>query len=215
MPPASTTPGLPKHGHELRRPCERRFAFLEQPAHELGDVRRVRRRALGRRGRIPGDGEDGALARVVEGCVEPVRAGPQRGRDVGRAGAGPVTERLAEAEEEVGQHHSGVPAGAEHRGARHRAAGVRKRRVAERPEGVGDGAQSEAEVGAGVAVGDRKDVDPVDLVAAGRHPVGGREDGAGEPGTVDVGDPDAHAGRVTPGRRIRAPPRGPRGGDGR
>ena len=75
-----------------------------------------------------------------------------------------------------------------------RARGLRKRRVAERPEGVGDGAEGQAEVGAGVAVGDRKDVDPVDLVPAGRHPVGGGEERAGQPGSVDVGDPDASSG---------------------
>ena len=148
--------------------------------------------------RLAGDGQDGALAGIVERRVEPVRAVPDRGGDVGRVVAGPVAERLREAEEEVRQHHPGVAAGAENRGAGHGARGLRKRRVAERPEGVGDGAQGEAEVGAGVAVGDGKDVDPVDLVAAGGDPVGGGEDGAGQPRTVDVRDPDAHAGRVTP-----------------
>ena len=69
---------------------------------------------------------------------------------------------------------------------------VRKRRVAERPEGVGDGAERQAEVGAGVAVGHREDVDAVDLVAAGGHPVGGREERAGQPGPVDVGDAGGH-----------------------
>jgi hypothetical protein len=159
-----------------------------------------RRRALGGFSRFPGDGEDGALARIVERGVEPVRADPHGGRDVGRAGGRPVAERLVEAEEEVGQHHPGVAAGAEDGGPRHRAGGLRKRCVAERPEGVGDGAESEAEVGAGIAVGDGEDVDPIDLVAAGRHPVGGREDRSRKPGTVDVRDPDAHAERVTPGR---------------
>ncbi len=88
----------------------------------------------------------------------------------------------------MGEHHAGIAAGAEHRGAGHRAGGVRKRRVAEGPEGIGDGAKGQAEVGSGIAVGDREDVDPIDFLPARGHPVGGREERAGQPWAVDVGD---------------------------
>ena len=181
-----------------------------------GDVGRIGRRALGGLGRLASDGEDGAFAGVVQRGVEPVGAGADARRATSpRVAVRPVAQRLAEAEEKMGQHHPGVAPGAQDGGARHGAPGLRKRRVAERPEGVGDGAEGQAEVGAGIAVGHREDVDPVDLVTAGGHPVGGGEDRARQPGTVDVRDPDGHARGVTPRRPRRVPPREPRDAAGR
>ena len=48
-----------------------------------------------------------------------------------------VAERLGEAHEEVGEHHPGIPARAEHGGPGHGLRGIRKRRGGERTEGGG------------------------------------------------------------------------------
>ena len=149
---------------------------------------------LRRRGRVARDGEDGAFARVVERLVQAVRSlAERRGHLPCRCGR-PVAERFGEAQEEMGEHHAGVAARAEHGRAGHGAGGVRKRGVAERPEGVGDGAERQAEVGAGVTVGDGKDVDPVDLVPPCRHPVRGGEKRSRQPRSVHIGDPDTPSG---------------------
>ena len=70
---------------------------------------------------------------------------------------------------------------------------VLKRCVAERLEGVGDGAESQAEVGAGITIRHRKDIYAVDFFASGRDPVGRGVQRSGEPGTVHIRDADGHA----------------------
>jgi hypothetical protein len=101
-----------------------------------------------------------------------------------------IAERFGDPEQEIRQHHAGVSACAQHGGAGHGARGLRKRRVAERLEGVGDGAQGEAQVGSGVAVRDRKDVDPVDLIATRGNPFRRREHRTSQARPVEVPDPN-------------------------
>ena len=98
----------------------------------------------------------------------------------------------------MGEHHTGIAAGAEDRRAGHGSSRVRKRRVAEGPEGIGDGAKSQAEVGSGISIGDREHVDPIDFLPARRHPIGCREERAAQPWAVEIGDAGTHRRRLTP-----------------
>ncbi len=119
---------------------------------------------------------------------------------------------LGESEEEMGQHHPGIAPGPEHGAAARRLGRGPERRVAERPEGVGDGSERQAEIGAGIPVGDREDIDAVDLLAAGCDPIGRREQGPCQSRPVDIPDPDRHCSAVTPPRPSGGAPPAPRGG---
>jgi hypothetical protein len=74
------------------------------------------------------------------------------------------------------EHHSGVASGTQHCRPGHGPRGFWKRSVAERSESVGDGTQRQGEVGPGVSIGNREDVDPVDLLSAGGNPLRCGED---------------------------------------
>ena len=193
MPPASTTPAslstAISSGVRARAASPSRCIWRMNSAMS-GESRGG---AFGGGGGLAGHRQDGALARVVEGAVEPRRRRRVRARgEFGWGGGVLVADRFGHAHEEMGEHHPRVAPGAEHRRAGHGVRGDRKRCVAERPEGVGDGAKRQAEVGAGVPVGHRKDVDAVDLLPAGGDPVRRGEEGAGQPGPVHVGNADAH-----------------------
>ena len=145
--------------------------------------------ALGGR---PRDGQDGALDGPAHGGVPGLRG--QR-HALGEDQRGPVlrpglAEPLAQRADQRGQDHPGVAAGAEQRapGERgERRAHVRRRRrggrvPADRVEqGGAGGLDGEVEVGAGVPVGHRVDVERVDLLAGlterGEGQVGEPEDG--------------------------------------
>ena len=200
--------------HQLRRAGQRALRLGEELGHELADVRGVGGGALGGGGRLPRHREDRALARVVERLVEAVRAAAQsRGDVAGRRPASRSPSASANPMRKWASMMPGVAAGTEHGGAGRGAGGVRKRRVAERAERVGDGTERQAEVGSGIAVGDREDVDPVDLVSTRRHPVGRREERARQPRPVDVGDAHRHrqATRRPPVPGLRHGPRGAAG----
>jgi hypothetical protein len=92
----------------------------------------------------------------------------------------------------MSEHHARVAPRAEDPRSSHGAGGLRKRSVAERSKSVGDGPKCQAEIGAGVPVGDWKDVDPVDLIASRSHPVRRRVDRARQTWAIHVGDADRH-----------------------
>jgi hypothetical protein len=76
----------------------------------------------------------------------------------------------------MGEHHAGVTPGPQDGRSGHGSGCLRKRRVAERDERLGHGAEGQTKVGAGVSVRNRKDVDPVDLIPAGSNPIRSRQD---------------------------------------
>jgi hypothetical protein len=193
--------GLAKRGEQLGGAGQGHFALAEHPAHELAHVGGVEGGPLGSLGRAPGHGQDGAFARLVEGAVQPVVALPDGPGHLGSGGHLAVADRLGEAQEEMGEHHARVAPGPEHGGPGHGLGCLAEGRVAQRMEGVGDGAEGQAEIRPGVPVGDREHVEAVELVAAGGYPVGRRVHGAGQTRPVHVRDADAHPGPIP------APPR--------
>jgi len=190
--------GLLQHRHELGGVGECHLAVPEHLQHEVADVVGGGRGAFRRVGGLAGHRQDRALARLIERLLQLVGAAPDRGGDLDDRGGALVRHRLGESHEEVREHHPRIAPGSQHGGACHGPGRVRERGVAERAKGIGDGAQGEAEVRAGIAVGNGKYVDAVDLLAPRSHPVGGCEERAGQAGPVNVGDAGGH--RPIPGR---------------
>ena len=154
------------------------------------------REVLGRldRGRLrggPGHGQDGALDRVRHGRVGRLRGGGQRAADPLRHGlVGGRDEHLRGTAHQLAEDHPGVAAGPEQGAVGGRAQGAQEVTVVRTGLDLLQGRlHGQVEVGAGVAVRDRVDVEGVDLLpgpaerrqglpAAGPHRVG-----------VEVGDP--------------------------
>ena len=124
------------------------------------------------------DGEDGALLRV--GDAGPGRGGPggERGGEqegVDHLGVA-LDDGVAQAADELADDDPGVAAGGEQDGPLEGAALLHEGGLAEdagglvgRDDLVDGGVEGEVEVGAGVAVGHREDVEGVDLGAPGRE----------------------------------------------
>src|SRR6185503_15327358 len=191
--------------HQLRRAGQGPLRLAQQPAHELAEVRRFGSGPLGSGCGLAGDGEDRALAGVVQGFVQLMRAPTERAGNVTRGGLLMLADGFREAHQEMREHHPGIAPGTQNGGASRGAGGLGKRGVTEGAERIGDGSKREAEVGPGVAVRYREDVYAVDFVAAGGYPVGRGEERTGEPRPIEVGDPDRH-GQAT----RRRPGPGPR-----
>ena len=168
-----------ERGEEIGGALQRRVGAGDQPDHEHAEVGFVFGEGRLVRG-FTGDGEDRAFDGLIEGGVQPVEPGADRAGEVGGGGAERVAEAFLEAEEELREHHPGVPASAAHTRLGHRFGDAREREgctdvAVERAPRLSDGAQGEAHVRPRVAVGDGEDVEAVQLVAACGDPVGCRE----------------------------------------
>ena len=117
------------------------------------------------------DGEDGALGRLHHRPVgDRRRLGERRGH-AGRVELRALRHSLGEAAEDLREDHPAVAAGAHQRAVRrrgeHRVGGIRRGGVARL---LHRRAQRQVHVRAGVAVGDREDVEVVDLLLVGLEP---------------------------------------------
>ena len=183
---------LAQHRQQVGAALDRLLAGLERALEHLGDQRvlAARRVAPGssrgsvhvraarwrRGGHLAHDGEDRPLGRLAHGAVGPVGGARHRGADQDRVDelAGAARELLGGAADQLGEDHAAVAAGAEQRRAGDAiddlvAADLVDRAspcVGEAVELVEHGAQRQRHVVARVAVGDREDVEVVDLVAA-------------------------------------------------
>ncbi len=162
-------------------------------ARVLGGVRHVACDAVRHLAR---DGQHRALRRLADGRVGAVRGFREGGADQRRVDqlAGPRDELLGGAADQLGEDHAGVPARAEQGGARDRLHDLLAADLVDRPAPVAaveavelfeDGAQRQRHVVPGVAVGDREDVEVVDLLAS-RFQMGERA-GHGGPEADQVG----------------------------
>ncbi len=184
-----------QHGEQLRGPRQGLLRALEQVRDE-GDE--VRRRGPHRfPGHVPDHGEDrplhGALQRGIQGLGAPQERLPE----LGSRDPLPLLHAVGEAQQEVGEHHSAVSTGSQHR----RLGGLPghhvHRAVLVSAEMIRDRLDREGQVGPRVPVGNWKDVDPVEL---GPHPLGiraGCHEGTPEAGAVQIGD--LHGGRMSGG----------------
>ena len=120
-------------------------------------------------------GEDRALGRPPHRAVGAVGGAGHGGADQHRVDqlAGARDQLLGGAADQLREDHPGVAAGAQQRGARHRADDLLAPDLVERPlvlreavELVEHGAQRQRHVVPRIAVGDREDVQVVDLLAA-------------------------------------------------
>ncbi len=180
--------GLAQHGQQVRPAADGALPRVERALEHLGEQRVLARRAvrfaqprLRHVGELGGDavrhlahhGEDRALGRLPDGVVGAIgRAGHRRADEDGVDElAGPGGELLGGAADELREDDAGVAAGAEQRGAGDGVDDLVAADVVDLPlpreavQLVEDGAQRQRHVVARVAVGDREDVEVVDLLA--------------------------------------------------
>ena len=183
-------PGLAQHRQQVRAALDRLLAGVERPLHHLGgervlhlvggvgaEPRLLHVRELGRdpAGHLAHDREDRALRRVAHRAVGLVGGTRQRRADQHRIDqlAGAADQLLGGAADQLREDHAGVAAGAEQRRARDRADDLLAPDLIERAllGGLEDAiellehrAQREHHVVARVAVGDREDVEVIDLL---------------------------------------------------
>ena len=185
-PPASTTPRRLEHREQRGRAIERLARGVHQPIDAEDEVRggALLRSVRG----VPDDGQNGALDRVVERVVEVVDAPAQRLGEPARAHALASLQVGREAQQEVRQHHPAVAARTQQRrfGCIVRDGGNRP--VAVAPQAVRDGLHGKAQVGAGVAVGHRKDVDAVQFLPLLAGILAGSDQRPAQARSVQVGD---------------------------
>ncbi len=125
--------GLSQDFEQLGRAAQRVLRLPHDVHHHLLQVVAVSRGPFRRVRRVAGDRQDGALYGLVEGVVQVVRAGTDGVGDVTCRGDLEIPERLAEAQEEVGEQHAGVAARAEHAGLPVTAGSVARRCSARTP----------------------------------------------------------------------------------
>src|SRR6266851_1818928 len=137
-------------------------------ARDVG-VGAARRRRGGAAG-LARDGEDGALRRLVDRAVGGVGRLFERGGELRRSERALTFDRARESAEDLREDHTRVAARAHQAAVRRELrdladlGGVRLFHVLDRR------LEGEQHVGAGVAVRDRADVEPVDLFVVGREP---------------------------------------------
>ncbi len=165
-------PGVPEDGQAVGRALQRPLRLLARRRDDgrergLGLDRPLGRLPGTRRGGC-GNGEQRALHGPGDGRPGQVRAGLQRAGELARRQTGLFRrqhgEGVRDRAEQLRQQHPGVAARAE-QGALGEGASHRRRVGAGAPDGlVGRGPRVQ-QVGAGVGVGHREDVEPVELLA--------------------------------------------------
>ena len=179
---------LAQHRQQVGAAPDGLLAGVERALEHLGDqqvlavdlvlaeprlvhVRQLERDAVGH---LAHDREDRPLGRLADGVVGAVGGARHRGADQDRVDqlAGPRRQLLGRAADQLGEDHAAVAARAEQRGAGHALDDlvavdrVELALLGQAVELVEHGAQRQRHVVPGVAVGDREDVEVVDLVAA-------------------------------------------------
>ena len=182
--------GLAQHRQQVGAALDRLLAGVERALEQLGQQRvlhvgvalvgQPRLRHVGELGRhsvrhLAHHGEDRALGRGAHRAVGAVGGARHRRADQHRVDqlAGARDQLLGGAADELGEDHAGVAAGAQQRRAGDRVDDLVAADLVERAlvlgqpvELVEHRAQRQRHVVAGVAVGDREDVEVVDLLAA-------------------------------------------------
>ena len=195
--------GFAQHLELLRRPRDRPLAVLDRPLQDLGEDRvlllfgdvaaeplfvglEVGELAGERVGHLAEDGQHRPLGRLADRVVGGVGGGGEGGGDQHRVDqlAGPAGQLLGGAADDLAEDHAGVAAGAHQRRPGQRldqlgAADLVDLEAVEAVELLHHRPHGHRHVVAGVAVGDREDVEVVDLLAAGlQRCVGGSDDPA-------------------------------------
>ena len=179
---------LAQHRELRRRSRQRRLACLE---HRYQQVPEVAAMAPGL-ARAPADrlhdADDGALDRFIERLVHALGRRAQRFGHLLGAHSTHRAEGRGETKEPMREDETTVALCAEYR----RLGGLLRR--ASKP-GLGAVSQRarrrrerQRHVGSGVAIGNREDIDAVDILAGATHPVRARHDHAPEPAPVQIGN---------------------------
>ena len=179
---------LPQHRQQVGPALHGRLAGVERALEQPGQQRvllvgaalvgQPRLRHVGELGRdpvghLPHHREDRALRRRAHGAVGAIGRARHRGTDQDRVDelAGARDQLLGGAADELGEDHAGVAAGAQQRCAGDRVDDLLAADLVERALVLGEPvelvehrAQRQRHVVAGVAVGDREDVEVVDLL---------------------------------------------------
>ena len=174
---AALDAGLPRLDRRLEDPgqqgvLELRVGVGTQPGRGVGQVGEL---GGDPRGHLTHDGEHRSLGGLADRAVRAVGRAGHRGPDQPRVDelAGPADQLLRGPADELGEDDAAVAAGAEERGAGDRvddlvaADEVQRPVLGREPVDLGQaGAQRERHVVARIAVGDREDVEVVDLLTA-------------------------------------------------
>ena len=173
LPPASTTPASRSTGQQIGRARDRVARGVGAAFEQRDERRRVER--LDRLRDRAHDGEDRALDRTHHRFVRGVGRVAEAAHELAGADRLVVAALVGEAAQDLRQDHARVAAGAHERAAADRVAHVGHRlrlrqRRAHRLEG-------ERHVGAGVAVGNRVHVEPVQLLLVRAHGVAEAQEG--------------------------------------
>ena len=181
-------PRLGQHGEEIGGARQRLPGRLPHRHHGVGEVARPLHAAPvhGPRGRFPHHRQDRALHRVLDRRVQRPCPRSQRRREFAQRHTGTTFQSPGESKQELGQHHAAVAARAQQRRPRH------QRRHPVHPafprpgQLPRDGLEGEAQVGPGVPVGHRKDVDAVQLGLAPPAAPARREQRPTQPRAVHI-----------------------------
>ena len=154
---------------ELARRGGKGLARRHQPAvHELGQILVVRTPAELVRPRAQ-HREDGALARILQGGIRGLGAAHRRGRELQAVGLAEPFHRRGEAVQKLGEDRPGVAAGAVEGAVGGCPGGVADGVGSLAPQPRGRRPQRRRQVGAGVRVTDREDVDAVQALLLAHH----------------------------------------------
>ena len=111
-----------------------------------------------------------AFARFGDGLARLQRTEVDGRRQRAQRQATLAGQRFADTLQELGEDRSRIAARAVDRFARHALEDRADVRSRHGPQRVAHAGQGKAEIAAGIAVGDRKDIDPVEQVALGKDP---------------------------------------------
>ncbi len=159
-------PGLGQHRKHLRGPGEGVVGPVAGGLEHRDQVAAAGGGVARRLGRLAHDREDGALDRLHHGAVGGRGGLGEATGELGGPGGLPVAQHVGEPAQDLGEDHTGVPTRAHERAVADRLAGRRHAgTVAGGGQLLAHRTDGEGHVGAGVAVGDRIDVEPVDRLA--------------------------------------------------
>ena len=179
-------PGLLEHREQIGRAGERLLAAGDDEGEQLEPLERARLGRLCRLGHLADHGQHRPLDRAADGPVGGVARRAERPRNHGLVDRIPLAEHVGEATDDLAEDDARVPARAHQSGSRELSSDSLVPVGGGLLERVNDRTDGQREVRAGVAVGNRVDVEVVDALLVRLEVAESRTGDL--PGTVEVHD---------------------------